>query len=340
MARRDRSDEEVEQNFASAGQGRATELQNRVAQGVGLRTDYNNRFTFSADVFEDTAAMYEAERERWLGTNLPEYEGKIAEARETARRVLEEEVIYRLREQLRQVERQFAELNRALDGLDFSGRTYRFTARVRDGYRPFYRMVMEAGKVEDRPLLDAAWHEEFASGPLAELVESILGERGSRGIDELRERADYRQYFDYDIEITDAEGGKSLFSRAAGSGSGGETQTPYYVAMLASMARLYRTREQGGSRAALVAFDEPFQKMDEYNIATTLRFAERLGLQLILASPKERAGQILPALGRATCLLVLRDGNAVFVEPFELDRSAAGADEPREAAGRGVPQGA
>jgi uncharacterized protein YPO0396 len=107
------------------------------------------------------------------------------------------------------------------------------------------------------------------------------------------------------------------FSRVAGSGSGGETQTPYYVAMLASLARVYRTQAGQGSRAALVAFDEPFQKMDESNIAATLRLADRLGLQVLLAAPKDRCHQLLPGMGTATCLLVLRDGNRVLLEPFQ-----------------------
>ncbi|MCA9073337.1 MAG: hypothetical protein KDA84_30645, partial [Planctomycetaceae bacterium] len=127
----------------------------------------------------------------------------------------------------------------------------------------------------------------------------------------------YRAYFDYDIEITEADGTVHAFSHVASSGSGGETQTPYYVAMLASLARVYRVRGGQGSQAALVAFDEPFQKMDESNIAATLRLAHRLGLQVLLAAPKDRCHQLLPAMGTATCLLVLRDGNRVLLEPFQ-----------------------
>jgi hypothetical protein len=57
--------------------------------------------------------------------------------------------------------------------------------------------------------------------------------------------------------------------------------------------------------------------MDESNIAATLRLAHRLGLQVLLAAPKDRCHQLLPAMGTATCLLVLREGNRVLLEPFQ-----------------------
>jgi uncharacterized protein YPO0396 len=285
--------------------------------GVRLRTEYNNRFQFSADPLAENIEAYFAERNRWVESELPSYGTRLETARETARQVLEEEVIHRLRERLRQVERHFKELNRALDGLNFSGREYRFTYAVRREFQPFYEMIAAAEAMADRPLHQSTWHAEFAQGPLKDLLDDVLGTGGQRAIAQLEHVTDYRAYFEYDIEIMEADGAVHAFSHVAGSGSGGETQTPYYVAMLASLARVYRTHGGQSGRAALVAFDEPFQKMDESNIAATLRLAHRLGLQVLLAAPKDRAHQLLPAMGTATCLLVLRDGNRVLLEPFQ-----------------------
>ncbi len=301
--------------------------------GVRLRTEYNNRFQFAADCIAEDIAEYADERERWVESELPRYESQLANAQETARQVLEEEVIHRLRERLRQVERQFRELNRALEGLDFSGRRYRFTYAVRREFQAFYDMVVAAEAIADEPLHQSDWHARFAEGPLKDLLDDVLGAGGNRALANLEHCTDYRAYFDYDIEITEADGTQHAFSHVAGSGSGGETQTPYYVAMLASLARVYRTKAAPGSRAALVAFDEPFQKMDESNIAATLELARRLGLQVLLAAPKDRCHQLLPAMGTATCLLVLRDGNRVLVEPFQRlgedwDSAAAAPDIP------------
>jgi len=285
--------------------------------GVRLRTEYNNRFQFTGDCLAEDVHEYAAERARWVESELPSYGSRLQTAKDTARQVLEEEVIHRLRERLRQVERQFRELNQALSGLNFSGRRYRFTYSVRREYEPFYDMIVAAEEIADEPLHQSDWHARFAEGPLQDLLDDVLGSGGNRALANLEQCTDYRAYFDYDIEITEADGSVHAFSHVAGSGSGGETQTPYYVAMLASLARLYRTRGSQSSQAALVAFDEPFQKMDESNIAATLRLARRLGLQVLLATPKDRCHQLLPAIGTATCLLVLRDGNKVLLEPFQ-----------------------
>jgi uncharacterized protein YPO0396 len=241
----------------------------------------------------------------------------LESAKETARQVLEEEVIHRLRERLDQVERHFRELNQALKGLNFSGRRYRFTHRVRPEFQTFYDMIVSAEEVVDAPLFDSAWHARYAEGPLQDLLADVLGGGGNRALSNLERATDYRAYFNYDIEITESDGSMHAFSHVAGSGSGGETQTPYYVAMLASLARVYRPRGGQQSRAALVAFDEPFQKMDESNIQATLELARRLGLQVLLAAPKDRCHQLLPAIGTATCLLVLRDQDQILLEPFQ-----------------------
>jgi uncharacterized protein YPO0396 len=274
--------------------------------------EYGNRYGLAGAV---EGFDFMAELERWERSELPAYEQRIAEARESARRALEEDVVHRLREGVARMERSFRELNRALDGLVFSGRRYRFIHKLRPGREPLYRMVRAADRGDTVPLDRTDWRTEFL-GPLGELLDDLLRRPSARAVAVLEDRADFRQWFDFDIEITDADGQTHLFSRTAGSGSGGETQAPFYVAVLASLARAYRPR-RGEPTAGLVAFDEPFQKMDESNIAGTLRLAKRLGLQLVLAAPKERCEQILPHAGTATCLLMLRDADEVLVEPFQ-----------------------
>jgi uncharacterized protein YPO0396 len=301
--------------------------------GVRLRTEYNNRFQFSGDCLSEEITEYIAERARWVESELPSYGDRLEAAKETARQVLEEEVIHRLRERLCQVDRHFQDLNKALEGLNFSGRQYRFTHNVRKEFQPFYDMVAAAEAIADEPLHQSEWHKRFGEGPLKELLDDVLSAGGNRALTQLEHCTDYRAYFEYDIEITEADGTVHAFSHVAGSGSGGETQTPYYVAMLASLARVYRTRSGQGSRAALVAFDEPFQKMDESNIAATLQLAHRLGLQVLLAAPKDRCHQLLPGMGTATCLLVIRDGHRVLLEPFQrmADDRSPGESPPLEA---------
>src|SRR5207245_3414690 len=123
---------------------------------------------------------------------------------------------------------------------------------------------------------------------------------------ELEAKADYREYFRYDLKILHADGGYSLYDKVSGDKSGGETQTPYYIAILASMYRLYRSRSlDGGPTCGLVLLDEAFGKMDESRIAATLTFARKPGLQLVLATPQERSDLVAPTVERR--LLIHKD---------------------------------
>jgi uncharacterized protein YPO0396 len=123
---------------------------------------------------------------------------------------------------------------------------------------------------------------------------------------ELEARADYREYFNYDIQITQPDGSKSSYDKVAGDKSGGETQTPYYIAILASMYRMYRAGSLEGEPACgLVLLDEAFSKMDEQRIAAMLRFARNLGLQLVMATPKERVSLVAPWVERS--LFIYKD---------------------------------
>jgi hypothetical protein len=150
--------------------------------GVRLRTEYNNRFQFAGDCVAEDIQTYVAERTRWVESELPSYGTRLENAKDTARQVLEEEVIHRLRERLRQVERHFRELNRALEGLDFSGRQYRFTHAVRREFQPFYEMVTAAESVADQPLHQSEWHAQFGAGPLKELLDDVLSAGGTRAM--------------------------------------------------------------------------------------------------------------------------------------------------------------
>src|SRR3989454_2634573 len=82
------------------------------------------------------------------------------------------------------------------------------------------------------------------------------------------------------------------------------------------MYRLYRSRSvDGRPTCGLVLLDEAFGKMDESRVGATLTFADRLGLQLVLATPKERSEMVAPRVERS--LLIHKD--AVSGVPTVLD---------------------
>ncbi len=290
---------------------------NLVQELVSLKTSYMNAHGFVAEVVGAGFAEFEEERQLWRESRLPEYRERISQARQEAIQQLAEDIIFRLRENLVDVRRQVEDLNRALKDVSFGSERYQFTLEVAPEHREFYGLIMQAGSFErDSIFGEAALSDPGARKTLEDLFGRLTSAEARQVKTELESRADYREYFDYDLKIQHADGSVSLYDRVAGDKSGGETQNPYYIAIFASMFRLYRRLSPDGKpTCGLVLLDEAFSKMDEARIAATLRFARELGLQLVLATPKERSELVAPSV--ETSLYIHRD--ALSGVPTVLD---------------------
>ena len=130
----------------------------------------------------------------------------------------------------------------------------------------------------------------------------------------------------FDIEVINKDGEKQRLSRTIDKKSGGETQTPFYIAVLASFAQLYRMgRDKKANTARLIIFDEAFSKMDGERIEKSIMLLRKIGFQVILSTPTEKAGDIAPWVDRI--LLVLRSGKTSQVTVFDKDRVGELIDE-------------
>lgn len=285
--------------------------------------DTNHHFSTSGSGI-DTIPAYSSEKQRWEETELPKYLKDARQARENALHLLQEDVIHNLREKMLRANHQFDELNKALRKVDFSGCTYKFIIEPKSDpeIADFYGMIMDAGKYDDAPLLQTPWKEQNEDR-LQDMVDEILADRGKSSIADLQRHTDYRNYFDYDVEVTEiATKERTLLSKLSGAGCGGEKTTPFYVAMLASTARVCRTREEG-SRIALAAFDEAFDKLDDAHPRGIIELGQKLRIQMVLAAPTVRINTILAPLDSYSCYLVHRGENdEVYVEPFTKEQLA------------------
>lgn len=320
---KERSNVRIVEVFSKQKTGKETIIKNLIDDLVAQKAHYNNTFSFSGTVVGDTIAEYREELARWEESLLPEYEEKIAKAKENALQQLTEDVVHKLRENLSLVKRQFDELNGALKEIHIGSDRYQFTHRVRDDYKDFYQMVTESAMVERDSLFEAGWKNAYRSGPLEELFQSLVSGNVQKITEEIEKRSDYREYFDYDVEITHEDGQVSRLSRVGGEKSGGETQTAYYIAMLASMYRICRLKEPQKGTIGLIMFDEAFNKMDERRIAGMMKFSQELGMQLILAAPKERCDMIVPHV--TSCSLIIKDDKTrtAIVTDFRKDTISA-----------------
>lgn len=95
----------------------------------------------------------------------------------------------------------------------------------------------------------------------AQIVSGNEEETSAAVLKNVERLTDYRSYLDFDLVVKDKEGRSQRLSKMIKK-SGGETQTPFYISVLASFAQLYHVNETGtlGDTVRLIIFDEAFSK--------------------------------------------------------------------------------
>lgn len=132
---------------------------------------------------------------------------------------------------------------------------------------------------------------------------------------------DYRQYFVFDLRMTDHKTQTDTnLEHRSGVGSGAEKQVPFYVAIGAALAAAYHgqaARKDGIRRGVgLALFDEAFSKMDGRNQAAMLEFYKQLGLQSLIAAPYDKRSLFLEMMD--TIVEIYRDGTRVEIDVEHL----------------------
>jgi len=302
----------IEEVFTSSRKGIDTIMEKKVAELRELQYQYNNTYQFGAPVTGETIEEYEEEYHKLSESELPDYEEKINIARKEAEEEFKEHFVYKLKENIDNARTEFKYLNEALKDIEFGEDRYRFIVTPAESHRKFYDMIMDSYLFEGS-LFDQVFQEKHSEA-MDELFERILYESADYLQENIIEYTDYRTFLDYDIKIYHSNGETSTFSRVCLEKSGGETQTPYYVAIIASFMQLYRIKSNDRS-IRLMVFDEAFNRMDSERIEKTLKFMTSLELQYIIAAPTEKCEYITPYL--PTTLLMFRSGHHSWVEDYK-----------------------
>ena len=276
---------------------------------------YSLHYDFGYDSQED-AGRYTTERQRYVESELPEYEARVARQRGLAEQELVENFIHRLREQIEDARSQLDHLNTTLSKLRFGGERYEFITTPAPDLRRVYDMVMDSRAVLGASLFDSDFRRAHQEGWDLLFERLTIGADDER-VEEQRRLQDYRNYLAYDIRIHYPNGDRALHSQISAKKSGGETTTPFYVAMAASFAQAYRLNQARPSDTIRLAlFDEAFGKMDTARTASALKFMVDTGLQVLLATPPDKAGGLLPPVDSVRT--VVRQDNHSFV--LEIDK--------------------
>jgi uncharacterized protein YPO0396 len=276
---------------------------------------YSLRYDFGYDDLDD-AARFLVERDKLVGSELPQYEAQITAQRAQAEQELVENFIHRLREQIEDARQQLAFLNSTLAELRFGGERFEFINQPAPGLRLVYDMIMDSQTILGASLFESDFRQKHQQG--WDLLFERLTLSNDSENQELHELQDYRNYLQYDIRIHYPNGDRALLSQINAKKSGGETTTPFYVAMAASFAQAYRLNQPRASDTIRLAlFDEAFSKMDSARTASALKFMVDTHLQVLLATPPDKAAGLLPYVD---CVrTVVRQNNHSFV--IEMDRA-------------------
>ncbi len=282
---------------------------------------YSLAYDFGHDDDED-AERYVVERNKFVESELPGYEQQIARQRALAEQELVENFIHRLREQIEEARQQLGYLNATLSALRFGGERFEFITRPEPTLRQVYDLIMDSQAVLGASLFDSDFRQRHQQGWDLLFERLTAGAGAGAGPEvagqELREMQDYRNYLQYDIRIHYPNGDRALLSQISAKKSGGETTTPFYVAMAASFAQAYRlTQPRHADTIRLALFDEAFGKMDTARTASALQFMVDSQLQVLLATPPDKAAGLLPHVDSVRT--VVRKNNHAFV--IEIDKT-------------------
>lgn len=315
----------VHKNFSNRLEQSVNERETTRRKLFTARKEYTDRFkpcSFRVESMDNDE--YEAEQRLLEESELPKYREKIRAARESAMEQFQNDFLAKLKSSIDQVQDQVRSLNRALRQAQFGTDSYQFRVERNPDYAEYYDMIMAPELMEgDMGLFALPFQDKY--GHLIEKLFSQITmaddtQLNARKQSELQENiqryTDFRTYLKFDLETTDQNGSKQLLSQTLNTKSGGETQTPFYIAVLASFAQLYRVNDTSsfGNTVRLAVFDEAFNKMDSDRIIESVRLLRKMGLQAIICTPPDKVSDIMPIADRT--LLVDKSKYKMHILPF------------------------
>ncbi len=269
-------------------------------------------------------AWMEQQIARLQNTELPRYRDEANEAYLASQKTFRQDVALALHANLKYQTMTFERLNKSLrDSPAFTnGERYRFQAKVRPdllSLKKFIENIADFGA-------DGGLFGE--PGAIPAQFEELLREKTSAGNAAVKSPLDdYREFFEFDIEIEtdDLVTGKTKtighLSKRIGPGSGGEHRAPLYVIAGAALSSAYRMDENNQDGLRLILLDEAFDKMDASNIVATMRYLEKLGLQVLMASPGENLPTLSAFLHRYFEIIKDETRHAIHVEERQVSEA-------------------
>ena len=290
-----------------------------------VRISYNNRYGTGLDTQALDNDAYDSVLAELEAKDLPRQKENLEKARSEAYRVFRNSFILEIRGRISDVEKYVRDLNYTLKGFEFGTDRFSFVVRANQTYRRFYDMFMDnrVGKDDSEDLFVTDYAEVYEN-EIRLLFDLLFWKEEGKTAKEAREHedllqlyTDYRTYLSFDIKVTNKAGDEDYLSKSYRAKSGGETQLPFYIALLASFAQACRIKSKSNNTIRLIVFDEAFSKMDGERIQESIRLLKDFGFQALLAAPPDKAEYIVPLVDKAN--VVLKEDNLSYLKEFSLN---------------------
>lgn len=283
--KRDKSIEDILVNHTRRNAGLGTMRENKIKDLENLQRAYKNGdFGYG----EDKMPKFTEEYNFLMKNYIPKREDEFEEAKENCIRDFKETFITKLHESINRAKRIFNELNASLENNYFGEDHYRFSRTWAKDKERFRKMIESELNIGEGYNIFSVQLENDFKEEMEELF-AIINTDGDNRDRIISEYTDYRNYLTYDIVTIAKDGSEKSYEQNQGTDSGGEAQTPYYIAMAASLMQVYEEE----SALRLLMIDEALSNMDENRIDSMIEYLKKdCNFQLIFVVPDIRSQEI------------------------------------------------
>ena len=314
----------LRESFVRSGETTKNAMERNLSNRRSLRAAYNRDYIMPFDIEREDNEEYSRELHVLADIRLPDYVEKIRDSKEKAYSQFRDDFIAKLKSNIETVREQINELNDSLKHSTFGTDRYRFVITPRAEYRNYYDMItdpmlMDTGGWNIASANFNAKYQKEIDALFKNLIlteTDVSAERRAEYERNIRRFTDYKTYLVFDLIVTNSEGEEQRLSRTLLKKSGGETQIPFYISLLASFSQVCRIRSRGKDNTLrLIILDEAFSKMDGERIRESIPLLRRFGLQAVFSAPPGKIGDIAPLADRN--IVVYRKGRKSFTRHFD-----------------------
>ncbi len=287
------------------------------------RSWYNAEYKMPYDIELESNRYFDKELDDLEQIRLPEYIEKIRDSKEKAYNQFRDDFIAKIKSNIEAVTQQIEELNDSLKRSVFGTDSYRFVKKPRPEYQNYYNMIMDPLLMDTGGwnIVSQSFNEKYQK-EIDELFQllilnetNVTAERKAEYEKSIRKFTDYKTYLVFDLIVTNEKGEEQRLSKTLLKKSGGETQIPFYIALLASFSQVCRIRNKNQNNTIrMIILDEAFSKMDGERIRESIHLLRRFGLQAVFSAPPDKIPDIAPLVDRN--IAVYKDSNHSFTRYF------------------------